>query len=149
MIKMTDNVLTKEELAQIDKELETLKASVSGDAVAKAKQEGRLEAMKEADIQRKLDEKDKKLQELETSLAHQKELAERGLKDMQEKINNLATSKGGINIKDPFSEKGARAEGFNPEKLSDEDIARIEEESARAFFGPDYDRMKRDFTGNQ
>jgi chromosome segregation ATPase len=148
MIKMADDVLTKDELAQIDKELETLKASISGDAVAKAKQEGRLEALKEAEIQKKLEEKDRRLQELENSLAQQKELAEKGLKEMQEKINNLATSKGGISIKDPFSEKGTRAEGFNPDKLTDEEIRRIEEESARAFFGPDYDRMKRDFTGN-
>jgi len=141
---MTDNVLTKDELAQIDKELESLKSKVSGDAVSKAKEEGKAEAMKEMEIKRQLEEKDKKLIELESSIQKQKELAESSIKDMQEKINKLATSKLPADLKDPFTEQGSRSAGFNPDKLSDEEIRRIEEESARAFFGPDYDRMKRD-----
>jgi len=145
MITMTEeSILTKEELAQIDKELNALKTKVSGDAVSKAKEEGRQEALKEAEIKRQLEDKDKKLAELESSIQKQRELAESSIKDMQEKINKMATSKSFVEVKDPFAEQGERARGFNPDKLTDEEIRRIEEESARAFFGPDYDRMKRD-----
>jgi hypothetical protein len=145
MIKMAEeSILTKEELAQIDKELNALKTKVSGDAVSKAKEEGRQEAFKEAEIKKQLEDKDRKLVELENSIQKQKEIAETSLKEMQEKINKMATSKAYMDIKDPFSEQGERAQGFNPDKLTEEEIRRIEEESARAFFGPDYDRMKRD-----
>jgi len=140
------DTLTAEEIAQMQKDIEEAKSKlVSKDSeaiITKAKEE----AMKEIEAKQKLEaekkaqeDKDKLIQELQAKIANQEKEASSKFDMLQKRLDEMATSKAVIQPQDPFASE--TKSNNNIDKWSDEELRRIEEESARKFFGDDFERQ--------
>jgi len=142
-----EDQLTPEDLKEIDSDLEKLKSSYSSEVIDKARKEGKDEAAKEFQIKKELEEKDRKIKELEENMKKQQESASKAITDIQEKVNTMTTSKAfNPNPEDPFQRRPDQGNNvLNIENMSDEQINEIEENSAKLFWGKEqYLRMRRE-----
>jgi Skp family chaperone for outer membrane proteins len=137
---MADDTLTKEELEALNKEIEQTQAALSDQKVSQAREEGRKEATKELELKQQLDASAKKQAELEAQLAQTRKTAEEQLASIAKKVDEMAASKAVIVPTPPASlQNKSDIDSWSKDKLE-----RIEENSARAFFGSDnYDHMLR------
>ncbi len=133
---------TKEELDEINKDIASAKDSlVSKETQAvmeKAKEAGKEEAKQEIEAKQKIDDMAKANEELKTKLEEQEKKASEQLGKMEDKINNLVESKQVIASENPFESKPALSDKVD--KMTNEQVDEFEENSARDFFGQDYDR---------
>lgn len=138
--------ITAEDLAKINSDLDKVTASITerekAEAIARAKEEAKKEAEAAAELQKKLDEQSKRAKELEDKLtAQQKEFTEKQ-DAFQKKLDDMAASKQVVanpaDANNPFrpTSLGAAIDTWTDDKVNE-----FEEESARAFLGPDYDRI--------
>jgi uncharacterized protein YhaN len=136
-----EDVLTEEEKNQINRDIDDARSKiVSRDVDAKiqqAKEEARREAEKELGMKQKLDELEKAKKELESKMeTKEKEYAE-SFGKLKTKVDELVSSKAPIQMENPFSAPQAGAQAID--RMTDDQIEKIEDSSAREFFGPDYD----------
>lgn len=140
-----NNNVPRDEWDAINKDIKSAKDSlVSKDTEAKiqaAKEEAKKEAEKEFQTNQKLqelEEQNKKLQEEKEN--KEKEAAEK-ISKIQSKVDELISSKAPVNKDDPFSNgEGNDKKGID--QWTDEEVNKLEEEHAKAFFGEEqYNRM--------
>lgn len=133
--------LTKEDLDQINKDIQDVKQSLvskeTQDAAEKAKKETEERIKQELELKNKLAEQEKANAEMKKKIEETEKLAADKLMTLQKKVDDLASSKAVLNREDPFRQ----VSNSNNEvaRWDDAKVAAVEEESARAFFGSDYD----------
>jgi DNA-binding helix-hairpin-helix protein with protein kinase domain len=142
---MADGVLTPEEIAQMQKDIEEAKSKlVSKDTEAviqRAKEEAmkELEAKQRVEAERKAQEdKDKLIAELKAKVESQEKEAASKFEMLQKKLDEMASSKAVIPPQDPFTNQTKPQNDID--KWSDAKVNELEEKMAREFFGADYDR---------
>jgi hypothetical protein len=130
----------QDDMDSLSKDIEQASAMLVAkerDAVAdKAREEGRKEAEREFQLNQQLEEQAKKMKELEEQLAKTRGTAEEQLSAIKTKVDEMASSKAVLSKAPPMSGVSA-----DVERLNDKQLDMIEVRSAKAFFGPDYDRM--------
>lgn len=137
--------ITAADLAALNDDVKNVKQSISererAEAVAKAREDTRKELEKEQALQKQLEEQSKRAKELEDKLTAQQKESEEKLQAFQRKLDEMATSKQVVapnSVTPPFG-KGTLGEQIDT--WNDDKVNEFEEESARAFLGPDYDRF--------
>jgi len=139
--------LTEDDLLELKKETERLKASLIGDStnelVSKTKEDTRAQVEKEMELKQKLEEQERANTELQAKLDKQKEESASKFDDLTGKLDSLIASKQVISKQDPFGSAPPEDSKVAIENLSDEQVDSIEDNSAREFFGSDYDTMNR------
>ena len=139
---MSDSI-TPEELEQIKKDIAAAKGNLVGkelqDEIAKAKEEARRETEERLKREQELKELQESKAKAEEALKKQQEEANTRLEALQTKVDELSGSKNIASGDNPFKEN---AQGkFDVNKLTDQEIEEIEENSLREFLGADYDRI--------
>lgn len=127
---MTDDVMTKEELLKIEKDVAEAKAALATKSsdLKDAKEDGRKEAEKEFKLQQELESQKKAREDLEKQVAEQKRLAEEQTKKFQEQIDSMKTTRMPIQAENPFAAPSGGTRIFTKEELDN-----IEEASRREF----------------
>ena len=132
--------ISKEDIDAINKDIDDAKDKLvskeTDEKIEKAKAEAKAEAEKEFYLSQKakeLEEENKKLKE--QMEAKEKEAAEK-LTELTNKVNDYVESKAVISNDNPLDKVNA-----DVEKLDDEEIAKIEDESFKAFIE---ERVKKD-----
>ncbi len=144
--KKESNSLSKEELDQIQKDIDDAKNAVNKDALSDAKAKGKKEAKKEFEHEAELKKSKEEITKLTEQLKTQQKTADEQFNLLKDKVNSLAESKAVVNMKDPFDNNVDNSinKPKNPENWSDEQVREYEENSAKAFFGEEaYENMKR------
>lgn len=133
------NDLTKEEIEMIQKDIETIKkeTTLNNEVINKIKNETKEEILKEVTTKQKEQEIIKENEELKNKLAQQEQLTKTKLEELQKKIDSIISSKATTYTDNPFK----TISGKPIDALNDDEISKIEEESAKAFFGEAYDRF--------
>ncbi len=128
---MTDDVMTKEEILKMEKDIAEAKASLAAKPsdLKDAKEEGKKEAEKEFKLQSELDSQKKAREELERQLSEQKKAQEEQAKKFQEQLDALKTTRMPVNSQNPFETPVAGIKAFTKEQIDN-----IEEASRREFF---------------
>jgi transketolase len=140
-----DEVVTKEELAQLNKDTEQalnkLGDKLQQDTIAKAKVEAKAEAKQEFEIASKLAEQERVNKELQAKLEATQKATSEQLAALQKKVDESIGSRAVINPKNPFVHEQQKDTSANHviDSLSEDQINEVEEASARAFFGEEYD----------
>ena len=133
--------LSKEDIDAINRDIDNVKSKLvskeTQDVISKAKEEAKAEALKEVEIQRKIEELEKEREELAKAKEDQEKLANEELSKLKTKVDELTTSKQTIASEDPFVKKPEMSQEVD--KWSDDKVKQIEEESARRLFGEDWD----------
>lgn len=127
---MADDVMTKEELLRIEKDVAEAKAALSAKSsdLKDAKEDGRKEAEKEFKLQQELESQKKAREELERQVAEQKKANEEQVKKFQEQIDAMKTTRMPIQAENPFASPSSKTMAFTKEELDN-----IEEASRREF----------------
>jgi F0F1-type ATP synthase membrane subunit b/b' len=138
--------LTPEDIQAMQKDIEEAKSKlVSKDTdmiVQKAKEEAlkEIEAKQKLEAERKAQEdKDKLIQELQDKVKAQETEAATRFDALQKRLDEMASSKAVITPEDPF--KSQTNPAVDIDKWSDEQVRQFEENSARKFFGEDFERQ--------
>lgn len=139
--KEPEGSLSKEDIEAINKDIQATKDSLvtkeSQDAIERAKTMGKEEAAKEFELKSKLDEQERMNKELQEKIAAQEEKAAKELDALKSKVDSMITSKAPIASENPFNKEPALSDEVD--KWSNEKVEKFEENSAREFFGQDYD----------
>jgi TolA-binding protein len=137
--------ITKEDVEQIEKDIQDAKSSLVSKEVdmklEEMKTKAKEEALAEIEMQNKLREQEEQNRKLQEQLeAKEKEAAEK-LNSLQQKVDEMVGSKAAFQPVDPFkNEPHQSTEGVpDVKRMSDEQVDDIEMESARAFFGDELD----------
>lgn len=130
--------LTQAELDNINKDIESAKQSLSTKSTEEIEKKIRLQLEKEFLLKQQLQEKENKAKELEQKLQDQEKKSSETLNALKSKVDELASSKAVVPNTNPLQR--ASSETNIVDKMSPEQIEDIEQESARAFFGPTWDR---------
>lgn len=129
------------QLEKIDEELNKarreLVSTETQSAIDKAREEARAQALQEAEVKKQLEEKEKEIAAMKKRIEDQEKNSAEKLQMFQKSIDEMKESQAIVNVKDPFKEGGKST--LDPEKMSDEEINRIEMNSGRQFFGPEFD----------
>jgi DNA uptake protein ComE-like DNA-binding protein len=138
--------LSPEDIAQMQKDIDEAKSKIVSKDTEAIIQKAKEEAMREIEAKQKLEaerkaqeEKDKLIQELQAKIANQEKEASTKFEMLQKRLDEMATSKAVVTPQDPFASETKSA--INIDKWSDEELRRVEEESARKFFGDDFERQ--------
>ena len=142
--KPVEVTLSKDELEQITNDIEKAKEQLVSkttdqklDAIERAKLEAKEEAKKEIEDKQKQDALVAENARLQEQLQAQQKLAEEKLTDMDTKIKNMVKSKQVIASEDPFKSTPAMSDKID--QMTNDEVDTLEEQSAREFFGADYD----------
>ena len=142
--KPVEVTLSKDELEQITNDIEKAKEQLVAksadqklDAIERAKLEAKEEAKKEIEDKQKQDALVAENARLQEQLQAQQKLAEEKLTDMDTKIKNMIESKQVIASEDPFKSTPAMSDKID--QMTNDEVDTLEEQSAREFFGADYD----------
>jgi hypothetical protein len=139
---MVENVLTPEDIAQMQKDIEDAKSRlVSKDTQAvidKAKEETRAQVTQELESKKAQEDKDRIITELKAKVESQEKEAASRFDMLQKKLDEMSQSKVVIPPQDPFANQTKPA--VDIDKWSDEQVRQFEENSARKFFGEDFDK---------
>jgi chromosome segregation ATPase len=129
---MVEDVMTKEELLKIERDIAEAKATLSTKSsdIKDAKEEGKKEAEKEFKLQQELESHKKAKEDLEKQLSEHKKASEEQAKKFQEQLDSLKTTKMPVNTENPF----AKQSPLGAKQLTKEQIDSIEEASRREFF---------------
>ena len=142
---------TKEDLEALNADIIAAKGTIDEEALKRAEEAGKQKALDEIARQKEIDtlkaEKDALAKELEDS----KKASLEAISKIEEKVNEMATSKQPVPKNDPFAPpEGSKKTGDdsdNPDNWSDEKVDAIELNSAKSFFGEEaYDDMLRGTT---
>ena len=129
--------LTKEDLKTIKDDLELAQKLLVSKETTKQIEDAKEEVKKEIEektLTEKLEAEKKELADkLETK---EKETAEQ-LEKLQTKVDEMISSKAGIVAEDPFKTEPASSKKVDD--WSEDKINEVEEDSAKLFFGVDYD----------
>lgn len=140
-----DEIVTKEELAQMNKDTEAalnkLGDKLQQDTIDKAKAEAKAEAQKEFELAQKLTEQERLNKELQAKLEAQQKTTAEQLAALQKKVDDSIGSKAVLNPKNPFVHEQQKDTSTLAviDSMSSEQVNELEEASARAFFGDEYD----------
>ena len=134
------STFTKEELEQIDKDLNTAREKLvskeTQSEIEKAKTQAKEEAKKEFELQRKLEDLEREKKELEERVLKSEESSSAELDKFKKRLDELTDSKATIAEQNPFRQNQQKS----PENMTDEEISEIERESGIAFFGEEFAR---------
>jgi small-conductance mechanosensitive channel len=134
---MAEDEMSKEEKEQLEKDIQEVKQSLSSkdkeEAVKAAKEEGRKEAEKDAQLKETLSSYEKSQKELEQKLKQQQEDGMKQLEELKGKLNEMAESKAHVEPKNPFVDESTDSQA-RVDSMSDDDLDAIEEASKQAFF---------------
>ena len=108
--------------------------------IEEAKKQTKEELMKELETKQKLEEQDKQIATLKAEKEKQEKEAADRLDKIQARVDDIISSKASIKRDDPFKDEGSN---IDVDRMSDETVDDIEEKSARAFFGEEYEHMLR------
>lgn len=139
--KQEENTLSQEDIDSMNKDIKEAKDSLvskeTDSKLEEAKKQAKEEAKKEMEVQKKLEEQEKTNKELQEKLeAKEKEAADK-LSKLQSKVDDIIGTKQAVQPADPFQSKESGK--VDVKRMSDEEINALEENSARAFFGEDFD----------
>ena len=142
---MSDTQLSAEEKAQMEKEIaeakEKLVSKETSEEIQKAKEEAKKEAEKEFATNQRIKELEEEKNKLaEDQKQKEKEAAEK-LEALKKRLDEMATSQQPVNFENPFQNNNNQP---NETIMTEEDVRTIEKDSARAFFGSDYEKMIRE-----
>jgi len=128
--------ITKEELEQLNKDLDSAKSNIVSNEVTKKIEEAKEEAKKEAEKEFITNQRIKDIEEEKKQLQSKQEEAEKKaaeeIEALKTKVNEMISSKSSISQEDPFSKEGGNADS-SIESLSDEDTDAIEKRSMDMF----------------
>jgi predicted nucleic acid-binding Zn-ribbon protein len=122
------------ELADLDKQIQSQTESLIQKARDEAAQKAREETMREVELQRKAEEAQRDKEAMERRVAEVEKKASEEVSKLKEQVNSLISSKAVVQGDNPFG---------TTKDLSRQDVDVIEERSAKAFFGPQYNEMFR------
>ncbi len=122
--------------ADIAKAQNNINTKEVDEKIKQVKEETKKEVIKEITEKQKLEEIEKQNAELKKQLEEKEKTFKESFTNLKSKVDDLVTSKATIEVADPFTEPNV---SDKIDKMSDEEIDKIEEESKRAFFGVDYD----------
>lgn len=139
--------LTEEERAQIQKDMEDArKTLVSEDVESKirqAKEEAKKEVEKELQMKAELEKAKAEAEELRKKNEEAQKQAATQLDALKKRVDEMTASRAPTSVVDPFGNPSRLTDGSHPiDSLNDAEIDKLEERSAREFFGEDYDRMR-------
>lgn len=140
---MTDETkMAPEEIAALQKDIESAKAALKAQAeqevAARAKAEGKQEAAQELESRAALEKLAAEKRQLEEALAAAQRRADEELTKVKSKLDEFASSRA---VAPPSAQAPTPARP-NVDAWSDETVNEVEENSARAFFGDQYDVVK-------
>ena len=129
--------LSADEITAINKDIEDAKSKLltNNDSLASKIRE---DIMRELELKRQIEDSSKKNKELEDKLKEQETKAAETLNALKIKVDELTSSKAVVTNGSPI--KTPQDVGHPADKLDDNQVELIEQESARAFFGPTWDR---------
>lgn len=132
---MADDVLTEEDKQQMEKDIADAKKSIADKeaAIQKAREEGRNEATKEAELQRKLDDQERARQELERKIKAYEENSAKQNEEFKKQLDSLRESKMVVEPENPFAGNKQANPQVNVDAMSEDQIIDIEKESCEAF----------------
>ncbi len=129
--------ITKEELDQLNKDLDSAKSNIVSTEVTKKIEEAKEEAKKEAEKEFATNQKIKDIEEEKKQLQSKQEEAEKKaaeeIEALKTKVNEMISGKSSIASEDPFSNEGNTDVNKSIENLSDEDTDAIEKRSMDMF----------------
>jgi len=137
-----ENPLTKEDIDAMNKDIADAKSSlVSKETEMKledVKRQAKEEAKQELELKAKFEQQEQLNKELQEKLeAKEREASER-LSKLQEKVDEMVSSKAAVRPVDPFAAQ-EQEKAVDLKRMSDEDINDLEHASAQAFFGSELD----------
>lgn len=133
-------ILTPEEKAAMQKDIDDAKKSLVSDdtakAIEKAKSEAKAEAEKEFLVNQKIKELEEEKEKLKQEQITKEKESAKQLEELTKKVDDMTTSKAAINTQDPFKAGNNTVDlKSQVEKLSDEQALEIENEASRDFWG--------------
>lgn len=140
-VKDNKPAMTQEEIDKIKADIadaeNKLVSQGTQDVIAKAKEEAKAEALKEVEVQKKLEELEKEKESLVKSKEDQEKASSEELAKLKTKVDELTTSKQSIAGEDPFLKTPGLSKQVDD--WSDDKVRQIEEDSARKMFGDSFD----------
>lgn len=137
---------SKEEIEQIQKDIDSAKSSLVSDETKKeiqqAKEEARKEAEKEMLIKQEITDKEKLIEDLKRQKIEQEKEFNDKFKSMEDKLNDMVSSKAPVSNTNPFTSNQPLPQdtGMTAKNMSDDQINDIERESGVAFLGDEFIR---------
>jgi len=135
---MSESVLTDQELAAVNAEIEKAKQSLSSkevtDAVLKVREEVKREA-EENKLKQEVEAERIRAKELEDKLKTKEIEAAQKLAEIQKRVDELISSKAVVSGSNPII---SQINGHPIDRLSDDQINNIEKRAAREYFGERY-----------
>lgn len=141
--------ITKEELEALNKDIDVAKSSIvskeTQEVIQKAKDDARVEAEKEFELKKQLDEQKQEADRLKAQLADNEKKAADQLEAMKTKVDAAIESQAVVQSQNPFNpHESQQSSTETVEQMSDEQVNNIEYESAKEFFGESYRSIMRD-----
>ena len=128
---MADDVLTKDDLAQIEKDTAAAKQAIASQELDRVRDQARKEAEREFSLKQELDSQKRASEELSKKLQEQVKAAEEQQKKFQAELDALKTTKAPVNVVNPFATESKPS--MNPKNMSMEQKMAIEEASKELF----------------
>lgn len=137
--------LSEEDYKKLNEDIEKTKNELTSEETKKkveqAKEEERKKAQEEFEWKQKLAEQEKQNEELKKKLEETEKKSTQQLDALKKKVDDvIGTKMPPSQQQDPFASGPSK----DVASMSDEQVDEIEESSAKAFFGGDYDRMLQD-----
>ena len=138
---MSKDTLTEEEKKQVDADIDNAKKELVSkdveDKIEQVKQETKEQVTKELETKQRMDELQKQNETLQKQLEDKEKGFAESFDKLKTKVDDMVTSKAEVKVEDPFKEPDTAAKEID--KMSDEELDKIEERSGREFLGDAYD----------
>ena len=133
-------VLSEEEVKQLQQDITAAKNNVVSEETQKIieaeREKARKDALQEAEAKKAIEDKEREIAELKKAQEQKEKEAAQKYDALQSKVDELIASKAVTQKDDPFTNNQPQVD---VDKMSDDQVNKIEEESARLFLGEDYD----------
>lgn len=123
--------ISKDDLESLNKDIESAKKTLA--------KEAKEEATKELELQQQLKEREESLKTLQADVEKREKETQDKLQGLQNKIDQLATSKAVVSNNDPFEEPKPKSQSSIVDAMSNDQINDIERNSARKMLGESFD----------
>lgn len=130
---MADDVLTKEDIAQLEKDTQAAKQILADSQLKQVKDDAKKEAEKEFKLTQELEEQRKAKQVMEQKLFEQEKALKEQADRFQKELDALKTTKSPVQVKNPFAEPSQQPSSSQAKYMSDEQKAEIERASMELF----------------
>jgi len=137
-----DTPLNEDDIKKLNEDIkktqDELVSKQTKEVIEQEKKKAKEEAIKEIEVKKLMEDKEKENQDLKQKLEEQEKKSAEQIGQIQKKVDDMVSSKNPTSGKNPFdTDPNKTIDGVD--KWSKEKIDNVEEASARAFFGVAYD----------